>query len=927
MPSYVLPQVLVFQEFNRQPAILTQPLRACIVGEHFALHRYTDSDEKAASAIKTTLGAAVTYDPLDDNCYPWPGRTAGEVVDQSYTRLFLDKALLQYYHEAEGSGSEVHWTSPGKNRIRAASRVFKTANGYTREASLLRDVKVGDVVRLAGYACGEDNTFETNILGLAADVIAATIEAAQTEVSNQATQTLDGSGEQTDGTENNVELVRVTMTDYDGLPDGYPSDTYTLEVIQASTGGDLTTAVLRMTSASGLDNVAAFSPTVVDADFEVGSRGLKIQFTTSGGDNMVVGQQWTLSVQQAFTRPTLASGGTYIGESDLKYIVTVNRGGLFASSTKPTVTISTTTGQDLSGPTEVTASAAVIPVGNYGVTIAFTGASLCKGDRYYIQANAEAPGAVRTLVLAHNVPDALRGLCIISESSSSSDASPDLDLTLHIKKDIEVTANRVSEAPLTNWSQSETEICLNAGIEAYDTSWVNSDGEQVALPVVSGTPYAHYRGRMPTWCSTIGSVAGDADVPAALGIVHPDNPLAYGVYKAALNANGEEVKFLGVCGDSTLDLDDWLKALKVLVGRDDVYGLCPLTQDKDVIDAFVGHVESQSTAEAGRWRIGWYNRAAVETEAVYGAGEATLATVQDDPDTTGSQYTIVESSGAAFVTNGVRATDVYRTNYVSDGFGNYTYDEFVIDEVINEETIRLLTGPSSPVNVAQKFEIWRSYSTTELSANLAQIPGLTKKRRARMVWPDELGDNGMTVKGYFFAAALAGLASGVLPHQGLTNVEVIGFDDLSRTTELFNADELNTMAASGYWIGTRDRNDGTVYSRHALTCGDQTDVNQREDSINRNVDHISYIILFAFRPYIGRANVTDVLIDTLHGELISILDAFKFTVTTKLLGPQLNAYDITELRQHPTAKDRVKAVVNITPPAPFNNLELHLVVN
>jgi hypothetical protein len=46
-----------------------------------------------------------------------------------------------------------------------------------------------------------------------------------------------------------------------------------------------------------------------------------------------------------------------------------------------------------------------------------------------------------------------------------------------------------------------------------------------------------------------------------------------------------------------------------------------------------------------------------------------------------------------------------------------------------------------------------------------------------------------------------------------------------------------------------------------------------------------------------------------------------------MLGPQLNAYTITTLQQHPLYKDRVQAIVQITPPAPFNNLELHLVVN
>ena len=939
MPSYVLPQVLVFQEFILQPVALDLPQRACIVGEQFALHRYSVPSEKASTRLKDTLGTDVIYNPSSDLCYPWPGRTAGEIVDEDYTRVFFDDALLQYFHDPVGSGSPIYWVAPEKNRIRADNVIWQTANGFTRNAALLRDVKIGDVVQLLASACGSVVTLESTIIGLIADIIPSIIEAAEVEVSNHSSTTLSSSSTQETGPYNYVDVSAIGDTNYNGLADGYPSETYFIEVIGASINNDATTGLLKVTSGSGLDDVAALVPAAFGAPTTIGIRGLTVTFGNSSSSSSAtpgvdvndfqVGQKWRVNVSQVFTPPAPASSGSYIGPADMTYIVQVTRGGHFTDTNKPLVTVTTNTGEDISGPTAVAASASWVSAGNFGVQVNFTGAALCKGDRYYIPVVAAAPGAVKTLALANNLPDELRGECIGS-SSSSSIPVPDLDVKLFIKKNMEVPENRSGYAPLVNWTQSETEICLEAGIVGYDASWVNGLGQLVALPVMYGKPYVTYRGRLSAWCNTVGTLTQVSDVPSVLGTVDPDNPLAFGVFKALENSNGEEVKFLGVCSHSPLTLDDWLYALDLLVGRDDVYSIVPLTQDKNVHDAVNAHVLAESTPENGRWRIGWYNRAAQEILGVYtetSTGGAVLGTITDDPATTGTQYTLVDVTGGKFLTNGVRSGDILRTNYSSDGFGNYTYSEYVIDVVINEETCRLLTGPSAPISVPQKMEVWRQLSKTELAAQLAMLPGQYANRRAYLVWPDVVGNAGVTFPGYFLCCALAGLRSGVLPHQGLTNVEIIGIDDVSRTVDLFSATQLNLMASSGYWIVTQDPNDGTIFTRHQLSCGDQSDVNQREQSITTNVDHISYTILYRMKTYIGRGNVTQVMVDIVYGEMLSIMDEFRNTIVVDRLGPQLNAYQIIELRQHPTFKDRIVAKISIVPPAPFNNLEVHLQIS
>ena len=937
MPNYVLPQVLVFQEFLSRPTALNQPANAVIIGEQFQLFRYSDAEEKA------TIKVTDTYDYLNDTCYAWPGRTAGNDVDQDYTRVFIDNALLKYYNDPVGSLSAIRWITPGKNRIRADSLVFQTANGYSRSGAFLRDVKIGDVIKILGNDCGSSLQMWSSIVGLIADVLPSTIGTVAEETTNQAATGLSKLATKTAGTTNNVTLLTsdVDASTYNGLADGDPTEVYTVEVIG---GGGQNQALLRITSQSGNDNVSSLLYNVAfGAPIAIGTRGLTATFTLDvptiyTDDIFLIGQTWEIDVSQAFALTVPSSSGDYIGPSDTTYVAEVTLGGKFSDSTKPQITVSTTTGIDISGPTDVTAPASAVQVGTQGVFIAFAGAGtdgLCKGDRYNIAVVAAKAGPVRTLVLANNLPEGLRGWCPVSGSSGSSLSSgtaPDLDVTLYIKKNIEVP--EVRTLGVDNWAGSDTEICIEAGITAFDSEW-QTGGTLVALPVEGGKVYVQHRDRVATNADVVGSITDVSEIPtvfAPAAEIDPDNPLVFGAYNALLNANGETVYFIAVRSHSPVTLADWLTALSYLEGRNDIYSLVPMTQNKEVLDAVLAHCEAQSSPERGRWRICWLNMAAVEVLGVYttsvvNAGQPVLATIEDDPDTSGTQYTIVEATGETFLTSGVRPNDTVRALYTTDGFGNITYSEFIVDEVLNEETIRLFSGPAASVVTPSKIEIWRTLSKTEVATNLALNPGLFSSRRAYLIWPDVVGNAGRTFPGYYLCAALAGLRSGVQPHQGLTNVEVVGFDDVSRTTEYFTETQLNIMAASGYWIVSQNPNVGTIFTRHQLSCGDQSDVNQREQSVTTNLDNISFGMLAELAPYIGKGNVTTTMISIVEGILIGKLQQYKNNTVVPRLGPQISAADITELAQHPTYKDRIVARILCTLPAPFNNMELYLVVS
>jgi hypothetical protein len=944
MATYVLPQVLVFQDFTVQPAVAANPLSAHIAGGHAFLVRQSDEDERE-------FGNLGLYDNASNSNSLWPNRPAGAEVDPTYTKLYIENALLQYFTDDVSAGSAVTVAAGYSNRISSDSVNFSSNGAYARDAALYdRDVKIGDIIRVRGVPTGTGSTgaavtLWTYVRGLVADKLAASIGAAAVDASNAITQSFSESISQTGGAENCVDAA-VDGSTYDGLPDGKTSETYTITVLDSSIGGDFTTARLRVTSASGTDDVAEVIPAASGSPTAIGTRGLTVTFSdvdtaacSLSADNdavsyndLISGQEFTATVAQSFTASTATSGGTYDSTADTTYIVEVTKGGDFASL--PEISVATTNGIDQSGPHVVTALASDITIGTEAVTIQF-GAStqgLNKGDRFYIAVQGVGSGPVRTIQLGTNLDQTYA-------------ANDEVGIELYIRKPLlEVSANRTGMAPLTNWEQSKTEIKVKSGIVAYDTEWTNS-GVALPLSVYSaaaldyGVVYVEYRAWRSELCNKIGSLSDVADIDDISGSLTPDNPLKWGVFKALSNSNGTPVLYTAVCGPD--DPDNWDEVFEILLTRDDAYNLVPLTRNATVFGLYQAHVNSSSAATEGLWRVAWFNLQGVPEIPIVSAGSTVvnhllatttdgapaLAVFEDDPQTSGTQYTIcrVPTANSNFITNGVRPGDIIRGIYTGDGFGNFTYSEFVVDEVQSENQIRVAVGPGAPQSVPAKIEVWRNLSAGEEAVEVGRNAGIWNDRRIRATWPDLIESSGTLQEGYHLNAALAGLASGVLPHQGLTNVEIAGFSSTQRTNDKFNKPQLNAMAVAGVWI-VQQQLDGEIFTRHAVTTGDYEDINQREEMLTRNVDSISYRFKDYFEPFIGVTNVTPSMRDVILGGMNKLIRVLRTERVTVQLGGQLIDATIDRFFVSEIFKDRYVAYISLQVPYALNNIELHLVV-
>jgi hypothetical protein len=876
--AYVQPQLRIFQEFEAALTAGLTPLYACIIGPHYGLHDGAD------------CGSLGVYNRSASATYSWPDKAAGSIVEQDTASILVNSAVLRYY---QGADFEVPaGTADGQNKITAPSLVVRTANGFDRTAVVFgtRDVAIGDRVTVS-WSGGSSGSVSTRVAGFEADAVNQ-IDTATAASSNQTTVPAIAPAVDSQAIDE-ADLTVAAGGTYDGLAAGVVSDTYTVVVTKAGGTG---VAEVSISSDSGTDDVA--NKVVAYASTEIGTRGLTCELTDAGiGSELVVGDTWVISAQQAFTAPVPVSGGSYSGPADSRYIVKIVTGGVIGTD-NVVYNVSTTNGIDVQGNTIISAAGAVL-VGNYGVTLTVAnGNQYAGGDAWYIDVLESDEGAVRTLLLANKLVD----------GSAEAAVGDTLAVSLSLVED--------NVLPKVYFSTTATSVTVLPAAKCETTA----TGSTTMLDLLSGDLCVEYRELLVGNTTSVNALTRASSVLTTLGPATTSNPLAKGVYSALLNSNGVPVYYIGVASD---DLTGYAAALDVLSTNMEVYSLVPLNKTTAVRDLVEAHVTEQSSAENNNWRIMWANSNVSQDTPVYTKttlGDDLEATVTD-PDG-GTNYVKVTCADGLFVTNGVQPGDVLRINYRPYA-GETIYDTAIIDTVDTETELTLLSAMAEEFPVAVKIEVHRTLNLTQYATAIGQDAGAIKNRRVYYVWPDTISDGTETVSGIYLCSGLAGLRSGVAPHAPLTNVSISGFYSPSRT-KMFNATQLNIMAGSGVWIVTQDLS-GTVYTRHQVST-DNTDVNMREQTVTTNLDSIARQYREGYSDLIGRGNVSEEMLSIIQTRAHAIASSIKGLSYPAYLGPQMQDYEITQLAIDPVLRDRIRLTIQPVLPYPLNNLDITLLI-
>jgi len=690
--------------------------------------------------------------------------------------------------------------------------------------------------------------------------------------------------------------------------------TVTTSTTSALTPGALSTAKFSVSSTNG-DNISTFYVPAIGSVFYVGSYGLSVSIATA----YVTGQSWTISAVAPYTRlnPAIADSAAYTGPINTVYTIKVVSGGLWAGGTDTIrVSASTNNGIDFLPSTVISTSASTgttrsFVLGSLGLTATFTvdvnQKGLVTGESYTIIVNAATAGPINKIVLTDNPPSTFTNNVAITS----------LQLSI---------AKSYIEIPISGYPVYGSSVALTANAENYiissslailDSSWGAS-----AIPVIKAKAYVPYRALLVNGSLEFNTISDISDVDTVLGKAIPANPLAYGVYKALENSNGQVVNYISIATD---DIAGYTDSIGTLSKHEECYFVVPLTSDNATQQLFKSHVDSMSDKTKGLERVLFISKPSSSTQVLYGKKSGDNGYWTGTVPTT----TTIEIPGATFITDGVRAGDSVRTAIVTSDSGVVTYTTSSVALVTSQTQLTLATASPAAVNTdSNRIDIIRNLSRDEQASAIADQSGSFDNRRDYVVWPDlPIDDDGLEVPGHFLACSVAGLKSSVAPHQGITNYTLTGWSNMARSYKYFTPTQLNVIAGGGTMIVTQNAVGGEIYIRHQLSS-DNFDANRSELSITTNLDSITKFLRGDLKKLIGKYNNTQSFHQLARTMITQKISYLMSTTQTATAGPQITSFNSASLivETDPLIRTTVNASLSLGLPYPVNNFNLVLTV-
>ena len=506
------------------------------------------------------------------------------------------------------------------------------------------------------------------------------------------------------------------------------------------------------------------------------------------------------------------------------------------------------------------------------------------------------------------------------------------------------------EQPVDKMLDEETDtwfygVKVNNDLFAYlNLNDTYGDDKTECYPVRSADLYVSFRELITTYSDTLHSIVGASEVANALGVVHPDNPLAMGVYMAALNAatdDGDEappVYFMGVSVDENGKLD-YAEVLNRASLTDRVYILAPTTRDETVIELVRNHVLEMSQKTVKQWRIAAVSMPIPDkvdrlSRLLDNQGDdfyckiidkKTIRCVKDEDSDKGNPDTRFRST--------IVPGDKVRFDIHLNEWGDLTWTTLTVRRVVNNYTLEvkeedvLQDRIDRDDTLARITEVYHEYTHAEEAEVIASLSKSLASRRVLNVYPSIFGNDGVIMTGEFAACAVAGLISATEPQQPITNVSVRGIDDIPLVYQSYSKAELDVIASGGTFIVCHDLPHDKVYVRHKITTAyPDGNLNTAEMSITKNVDNISYKFAEVFRPYYGKYNIVPGFLAKLESVALSLIK--QLSNGTSIYGPQLIDEEtvLQYVRQNELMKDHVDIGVRLGVPYPCNNIDIVLTV-
>mgnify|MGYP006282795933 CR=1 FL=1 len=407
---------------------------------------------------------------------------------------------------------------------------------------------------------------------------------------------------------------------------------------------------------------------------------------------------------------------------------------------------------------------------------------------------------------------------------------------------------------------------------------------------------------------TVGSlitINNSDEITTKLGLIHPENPVAYGAFLAAQIT--DKPFFVTAV---TADTSEAHSTAASFLETKDIWGLAILSQDTEVNQLWAAHVASQSGFYEKHERVCFINSYLyTKTERMDGADGAT--------DSTGLVFT---SATGGFNDNGVIAGD-----YV------VLADERARILRVDSDTQVTLVSPGLTASQSGlSFDIEsKALDKTEQAQWVAAYSSAFASRRVYHIWPPSYNSDytdwdgtvidSAELDGYFYCAQAVAQAQQFYPQTPHTNQPLVDTRSLNYSNEYFTPTQLNIMAGGGTYIIAQDEEDTAPYCR--MQCStDVSTIEKRELSITKAVDHTAKFMRTVLRRFIGKNNITPQFLK----QITMIADTvIARQVDDKVL---LQNSKVTRVEQDENQADQVIIEVELDVPYPVNYIKVKLVI-
>jgi hypothetical protein len=367
-------------------------------------------------------------------------------------------------------------------------------------------------------------------------------------------------------------------------------------------------------------------------------------------------------------------------------------------------------------------------------------------------------------------------------------------------------------------------------------------------------------------------------------------------------------------------------AIAILNNDPDVYAICPLTTDVQIIKKFKSAAEAMSLPKKGKFRIVLgSSEGAPSVDFIVGSQKSPIQsgsivnnTLADSEQNFRASYSKVLEGDTVVVTD---SAGNIRSGVVSSVTTSTLSVTWSVVPAAGTCSYYVMRDISGPMGKDRQIELLTSLAA-ELSSNrlLMVFPGVCS------IFVD--GTDYANVDSYFLTSALAGVMAGIEAHRPKNNIALTGVTGLlGSNLSRFNDDQIEAISDAGFFVFVQDTATSAPYCMHQVMTkyGSAKGIQEfTELSVINNFDFVSRFFKRAVEPYLGTYNITSDTLGLMRASLDGAIATLKLRVRPQIGSPILSgAVDL--IRQADYDKGTVESRISVVLPKVLNKIVLEII--